>query len=272
MSLSKMDAGRRASTIDDWQEYYHSRGDSNYSGSVDISDFRNLSYKILIDLIGKYIDGKESIIEVGAGDSDLLIDICQRFEPKEIYGLDYLESACERLSSKAEQAGVNMQVVCEDMFSPPHKLINRFDFVASYGVVEHFLDLTAAIRAIKQFMSDDGLMLTLIPNNKKTIYGWLMRHWNIDVYNTHVMYDIDDLKESHRQAGLEIVWCDYLVSSNFGMLSWCFKNRKSGINYWLYKQLTRISKLIWLIESKVGLLKPLRLLSPYIVCISRPMP
>lgn len=260
----------RASSVDDWEGYYGSRGEVNYSGVVDINDFRHYPHRLLIETIERFIGGKESVIEIGAGDSEILIDIARRFNPKKVYGLDYLETACTRLSEKSRQAGVNVQTVCADMFSPPKDMVNSFDFVMSYGVVEHFHDLAEVLRAIGNFVTDDGLVFTLIPNNKKTIYGWLMKKWNIDVYNAHVLYDLDDLKQAHKKAGLDVVWADYLVSSNFGMLSWCFKDTQEGLNFWIYKQLTRASKLFWFFESKLGAIKPTKYFAPYIVCVSRP--
>ena len=268
MNVKKKKKNYRASSISDWKEYYHSRNVQGYQSLVDVDDFRNLSRRILIDTIGIYIKGKNHVIEIGAGDSDILIDIARRFRPKEIYGLDYLEEACIRLSDKAKQVEVDIVVCCADMFSPPTCLLNKFDFVMSFGVVEHFTDLAGTLKAISKFARDGALIFTLIPNNKKTIYGWLMRHWNREVYNAHVLYDINEFKEAHADAGLEIIFCDYLVSSNFSVLSWCFKNNRKGINYWIYRQLTRVSKLIWLVESKIGLLRPGRLLSPYVVCVS----
>lgn len=269
MSEEKQNNLDRASTIDDWEGYYGSRGEATYYGEVDIADFRHYPHRLLIETIARYIEKKESVLEIGAGDSEILIDIAKRFNPETVCGLDYLETACARLSEKARQAGVNINTACADMFSPPKELVNAFDFVMNYGVVEHFHDLPGVMRAIGTFVAEDGLIFTLIPNNKKTIYGWLMKKWNIGVFNAHVLYDIDDLKKAHQEAGLEIVWCDHLVSSNFGMLSWCFKDKHNGINYWLYKQLTRVSKLVWYFESKFGAIKPRKFLSPYIVCVSR---
>jgi hypothetical protein len=68
---------------------------------------------------------------------------------------------------------------------------------------------------------------------------------------------------------MTVLWNGHLVSSSFGMLSWCFKDRETGFRYWIYKQLTRVSKFVWFLESKFGLMKPTRFFSPYIVCVAR---
>ena len=264
------------SSKEDWYDYYSSRKQTTLIDLVDINDFRNLSHRLLVREIEKCIKAKRSekhepdIIEIGAGDSSMLLDIVKRFRLEgNIYGLDYLPEGCKRLEARSAISGVHVNVVCADLFIPPEDLLERFDVVLSFGVVEHFQDLTSVVRAIGRYASKDGLIFTLIPNNKEGIYGWLMKKFNEQVYKAHVMYSKQDLENAHRDAGLQILECKYLVSSNFGMLSWCFAHRKRGTLFWLYKQLTRISKIIWLFESKFGCFKPTPLFSPYILCIAR---
>lgn len=257
----------RASTPEDWEGYYSARGEVLHI-PIDYNDFRNMPYKLVFEKIKEYFGGG-SVLEVGAGDSDALIEVCKKLAPASCFGLDYVEMACDRLSNKAKSVGVNVDVVCADMFTPPESMLARFDFVMSHGVVEHFHDLPNILRAIGVFAKPGGVIFTLIPNNKKTIYGFLMRKWNKDVYDAHVMYDLHDLMEAHKKAGLEIIWGGHLCSSNFGMLSWCFKDRESGIGYQIYKQLTRFSKLLWFFESKFGLLPATRAFAPSIVVVSR---
>ncbi len=252
----------------EWAGYYEARGDRVDFDPIDIDDFRNLHHRVVVDKIREYFRGG-SILEVGAGDSDRLVDVCRRLGPERCSGLDFVEAGCDRLKSKAEQAGVNVEVVCADMFSPPDGMRRQFDFVMSFGVVEHFHDLPGVVRAIGSFAKPNGIVFTLIPNNKNTVYGRLMHRWNRQVYDAHVMYDAADLKKAHEAAGMTVLWNGYLVSSSFGMLSWCFKDRKPDFSYWIYKQLTRVSKFLWLIESKVGLFRPTRYFAPYIVCVSR---
>ena len=264
----------KRTSIQDWSQYYHSRNHNEACHkAVNFNDFRNTPHKLILSEIGKIIDAKRNqdkepnILEIGAGDSNILIDIANRYNLKnEIYGLDYLQEACLRLRKKAEKQGIPIKTICADLFSPPPALLGRFDIVLSFGVVEHFTDLTHVIEAISKYASKNGLVFTLIPNNKDGIYGWMMKKFNKKVYDSHVLYSKSDLENAHNQAGLQVLQCKYLVSSNFGMLSWCFADRKRGFLYWIYKQLTRVSKTVWFFESKFGHLKPVSLFAPYILC------
>ncbi|HVZ17381.1 MAG TPA: class I SAM-dependent methyltransferase, partial [Terriglobales bacterium] len=169
----------------EWASYYEARGEPADFHEIDLGDFRHLDHRIVIEKIREYFNGG-SVLEVGAGDSDRLIDVCKRFGPKKCCGLDFIQAGCEKLKIKAARAGANVEVVCADMFDPPEGLLGQFDFVMSFGVVEHFHDLTGVVRAIGSFAKRGGIVFTLIPNNKNTIYGRLMHRWNRQVYDAHV--------------------------------------------------------------------------------------
>ena len=260
----------------DWAKYYQYRENKpNNSKIVTIDDFRNTPHKLILSEIEKIIEKmrgqgiEPNIIEIGAGDSNILIDIAKKYNIRnKIYGLDYLQEACLKLEKKSENHGISIKTICADLFSPPPKLLGKFDIVLSFGVVEHFTDLKCVVEAISQYASKNGIIFTLIPNNKDGVYGWMMKKFNKKVYDAHVLYSKNDLKDAHERAGLQVLQCNYLVSSNFGMLSWCFADRKQGILYWFYKQLTRVSKVMWFLESKLGYLKPASLFAPYIICVA----
>lgn len=251
----------------EWAGYYEAREAAEFQ-QLDIDDFRNLHHKIVMDKIREYFNGG-SVLEVGAGDSDRLIDVSKRFNPTEAVGLDFIQAGCDQLKAKAARANANVDVVCADMFAAPPELHAHFDFVMSFGVVEHFHDLPGVVSAISSFAKPGGIVFTLIPNNKDTVYGKLMLRWNKQVYDAHVMYDADDVRKAHEAAGLRILWNGHLVSSSFGMLSWCFKDRRPDFTQWIYTQLTRVSKVGWFLESRFGLFRPTRYFSPYIVCVGR---
>ena len=267
----------KVKSIQDWKQYYSSRDKKEkLCDFINIDDFRNTPHKLILSEIGNVIkqkrhQGKEPcVIEIGAGDSNILIDIAKRYDLKnEICGLDYLQEACLKLKKKSEKHSISINTICTDLFSPPPKMLGKFDIVLSFGVVEHFTDLKSVMKAISRYASKNGIIFTLIPNNKDGIYGWMMKRLNKKVYDAHVLYSKEDLRKAHESTNLEVLHCDYLVSSNFGILSWCFANKKHGITYWLYKQFTRISKVIWLLETNFGYMKPYPLFSPYIVCIAR---
>lgn len=259
----------RASSKNDWKNYYDARkGRPDYT-PTNLDDFRNFLHKSLLDKIKNYFSGN-GLIEIGAGDSTLLLDCKHYLAIDRCVGLDYLPDACDLLKNKIAATGLKIDVRCADMFNPPNDLIENFDFVMSFGVVEHFHNLSEVMVAISKFARPGGVVFTLIPNNKKSIYGRLMRKWNRKVFDAHVLYDIEDLECACRAAGLDILEASYFGSSNFGMLSWCFHDRSRDFSHWIYVQLTRISKAIWFLEKSLGTKFPAtKMFAPYIVCVAR---
>ena len=62
----------------------------------------------------------------------------------EVTGLDYSTTGCEQARQILAAAGVEGRIVEGDLFSPPEDLLEAFDVVVSFGLVEHFDDTTAA--------------------------------------------------------------------------------------------------------------------------------
>lgn len=229
-------------------------------------DFRVFCDRLILEKIKEYYRAG-SLLEIGAGSSDWLISLAQELKPTSCVGLDYSEAGCRALSEMTRAVKVNLDVVLGDVFSPPDHLLGQFEFVVSFGVVEHFSELPDVLDAAGRFLSHDGVLFTLIPN-MAGVNGFLTKAWNREVYDMHVPHDLESFAEGHRDAGLEVIWGGYLGSTNFSVLSSCF-TRKKGVRYWCYKQLTRISKGVWYIESKLKRFPAIKLFSPYIVVVSR---
>lgn len=234
--------------------------------SVNFNDYRAYIDSLILGLIKQYFVGRR-LLEIGAGSSDWLINISRELNLDTCTGLDYSEIGCNTLKEKSEKAGVNVDIVCADIFSPPTRLIRNFNFVVSFGVVEHFKNLEEAMLAISAFVKPGGVLFTLIPN-MAGLNGALTKKWNKAIYDIHVPHDLDSFVKGHEAAELDVVYANYLGSTNFGVVSSCF-DEKVGFGFWLYKQLTRISKLVWLVEKYTTRFPATKLLSPYIVVVSR---
>ena len=221
---------------------------------------------LILELIKKFFNGGQ-LLEVGAGSSDWLVRIAKNLNLNTCTGLDYSEIGCEGLRKKSQQATLNIDVICADLFMPPAVMIRSYDFIVSFGVVEHFTNLSEVISAISAFSKPNGILFTLIPN-MAGLNGYLTKFWNKQIYNLHIPHDLDSFVNGHKKVGLEILLASYIGSTNFGVLSSCFQE-KEGFKFWLYKQLTRISKLVWFIEYHTSQLPATKFFSPYILIVSR---
>ncbi len=232
-------------------------------------DFRrHADLRVIESIAALGLEGKR-VLEVGAGNSAMLTALATRLRDKARFtGLDYAPAGCRMLAERATREGAVVEVVHQDLFAPSPALDGQFDVVFSIGVVEHFTDLAAVLRAMRRFLAPGGQMFTLIPN-MRGVPGSLVRRYNRAIYDLHVPHDMASFVAGHRAAGLEVESSRFLCSTNFGVLSSCFRS-PADPGFTTYKWLSRVSKALWLFESRVGDLPALPALSPYLIAVSHP--
>jgi 2-polyprenyl-3-methyl-5-hydroxy-6-metoxy-1,4-benzoquinol methylase len=229
--------------------------------------FLNYSNRMVLGkLLETGIEGKK-VLEIGAGDSLWLTHLAQRFTSSHFAGVDYSEKGCELLTARALQQNLDIDVVHEDMFVDHSLLHGVFDIAISFGVVEHFDDLSSVLKAKCRYLKPGGVMFTLIPN-MAGVLGSLTKNWNRGVYDKHNPHDWTSFQKGHHQAGLEVMSGGYLGSSDFGVISSCFADRR-GFARQVNRCLVAASVAGWLLESKSVPLPASKTFSPYIYAISR---
>lgn len=207
------------------------------------------------------------VLEIGGAGSSWLAFLASSVKSSVFTCLDYSERGVESLKRYARENDIdNLEFVVADMFNPP-KEGELFDFIYSHGVVEHFPDLPAVLEAHARYLSDEGVMLTIIPN-MAGVLGMLTKLFDRKIFEIHVPHDIVSFRKGHEDAGLTLIESGYICSNNFGVLSSCFP-RKEGWKWSAYKFLSRLSKVIWLFEDKFISLPHSRTFSPYIYAVSK---
>lgn len=235
--------------------------------SLNVDGFINYTNRLILNKLLEINLGNKSILEIGAGDSVWLPYLAKEFPSSRFVGVDYSDAGCALLSERAKQENANVRVIHEDMFVEESPLHGSFDVVISFGVVEHFDNLGHVLAAKKRFLKPDGVMFTLIPNMAGAL-GALTRTWSREVYDKHNPHDLDSFLRGHQHAGMEVIHGGYLGSTNFGVLSSCFPERK-GLSWQMSRVLVAMSLVILWIEDKFGDLPTSKTFSPYIYAISR---
>lgn len=231
--------------------------------------FARRMHELFRSIFEKYETAGKKFIELGCGSSIWLAYFSKEFG-FEVSGLDYSEIGCEQERKILANAGVQGDIVHGDFFDPPPHLREKYDFVYSSGVAEHFVPTETCLAAFADFMKPDGVMITIVPN-LTGVLGRLVKLTNKPVYDIHVPLDAETLRKAHISAGLEVVSCDYFLSSGFGVanVSGLPPDRTSTkIKKALLKSLERMSVITWMIEERTFKLPNSRLFSPYIVCIA----
>lgn len=222
--------------------------------------FHDFFERIFIDIETK----NSKLLEIGCARSVWLPYFAKKFEFK-VYGIDYSETGCQQAKQILSNEGVRGEIVCADFLSPPESMIEEFDVVISFGVLEHFEDTEGCILAFSKFLKQGGIMIMNIPNLTGLV-GLIQRLMNRNVFNIHVPLSLAKIMEAIQKSMLKQVSCNYFLSVNFGVVN--YENLKGSILYTCILQcFCWLNKTIWFIERLLPI-KPNRWSSPYINCVA----
>ena len=212
---------------------------------------------------GVNTQGKK-ILEIGCARSVWLPYFSKEFGFN-VTGIDYSEIGCKQAMQILESARVNGKIVCADFFSPPRSMLEVFDVVVSFGVLEHFKDTAACIATFSKFLKPGGLLITNIPN-LSGLNGLIQKMINRASLDIHVPLKRDAFMQAHQINGLRVISCDYFLFINLGVLN--LENLRGGLFYKAARLRSWINEVVWIFERAVPGLKPNPWSSPYINCVA----
>jgi SAM-dependent methyltransferase len=186
-----------------------------------------------------------------------------------VSGLDYSPRGAEQAAARLRGDGIPADIRCADLFDPPVDWRGAFDVVVWFGVAEHFDDPTKAIRAAAEFLKPGGLLITEIPNLVGAA-GWFQRVFNRPVYDIHVPHSRESLRSHHVAAGLEVVYSDYAVPTDFGVveIGGAPKSALLPIKERILYGLRLLTGAVWWLDRRVSL-PVTRLFSGFVIVAAR---
>lgn len=200
------------------------------------------------------------LIEIGCGGSQWLPYFRRTFG-FEISGIDYSTSGIRLLQLILDKARLSADVVHGDLFSPPPEMIERFDVVTSFGVVEHFERTADAVAACARYLRPGGIMITEVPTMRGP-YGLVYRLFRPSIYRQHVPQSRQALAEAHEDAGLQVTDCRYLLGLPAVL------TRPSAADPVLRRLAFALSSAVWWLDRHGVTIPPNGLTSPYALCIA----
>ena len=253
-----------------WQETQLPPPIDVHRGDINHHVYRSL-HRFFTQLFRGVDTKTKSILEIGCGNSVFLSYFHQEFG-LDVSGLDYTELGCAQTQRIFDRDRIQGHIYLADAFAPPAELLNRFDYVISLGVAEHFEDTSAALRAFAQFVKPGGILITSVPN-LAGVTGYLQTSMNKPVMDIHVPMDREYLDNAVKTAGLKTIMSKYFVSISFaatleGLHGETIPNY--GIKKFVLKSMRYASKLVWVVENLIGTSLPEgRLLSAGIINAAR---
>ncbi len=219
-------------------------------------------------LRGRYPAGSR-LLEIGCARSRWLPYFASEFG-YEVVGLDYSERGAEQAEQVLAAARVHGTIRVGDLFDPQADLLESFDIVVSFGVVEHFRDYEGCIRHMARFLAPGGMMITEIPNMGGLV-GKITRVLDRRVYDKHVVINRQELQTAHEAARLAVLRSEYFMWTNWAVInvgSWT----NPRLKYWAWWCIDRVTKIFRLFERHVLQPSANSATSPYIVCAAQKPP
>jgi 2-polyprenyl-3-methyl-5-hydroxy-6-metoxy-1,4-benzoquinol methylase len=206
-----------------------------------------------------------SLLELGCACSVWLPYFSKEFGFR-VTGIDYSATGCDQARAILARERVDGEVVCADIFQAPATLLSGFDYVFSFGVVEHFEATDRCLATCASFLKPGGLMITVIPNMNGSV-GLLQKWLDREVFDVHVPLDTEALRHAHETAGLDVITCKYFCFSNYGVLN-LERIRRTFLGLWLSRALQAVSAVTWAFERVGVKFSANKMTSPYVVCVS----
>lgn len=142
----------------------------------------SLQVRAILDVIDAFLPaGSASVLEVGGAPGQYLAYIHRRSSCRCAI-LDYSAAGCALARENFRALGVELAVYENDLLAT--ELTERFDFVYSLGLVEHFADYAAAVAAQAKLVKTGGVLLIGMPNFCG-VNGWFARRIDSGRFESH---------------------------------------------------------------------------------------
>ncbi|MCZ6772525.1 MAG: class I SAM-dependent methyltransferase [Proteobacteria bacterium] len=207
-----------------------------------------------------------TLIELGCGRSVWLPYFATSYGLS-VSGVDYSESGCNQARALLARDGIQGDIRHGDIFSPTADMLNCYDLVTSFGLVEHFSDTVDCLRHCAAFAKPGGLIITIIPNMFGS-NGLLTRLINRPVFDIHVAMDLATLQSAHADAGLVVLEARYLMPINLNVV-YPPPSYPIAVKKVINGLFSLISKSVWVLD-RIGVgLPPTPTFAPYLACVAK---
>ncbi len=131
-----------------------------------------------------------------------------------VTGIEYVEEYARQTASNLEASGVTASIEHADLFQYCRRT-RQFDVVASFGFVEHFVDIQPAIDAHWALVKPGGTLIVSVPNHSGVL-GRLFARIDPHAAARHNRMDLTTLQHAVARApDAEVVTCRHIGSVGF---------------------------------------------------------
>lgn len=151
----------------------YSRDDMNERIKIFVSN-RGWQYALRLIKESGIILGNLKVAEVGSGIGTFSLTLA--LMGARVTLIDFNQAVLDAAKHIYRIYGLDVECICDDVLNnPPDRLINSFDIVSSYGLVEHFRgdNRQQAIKYHKGLLRRGGFAMISVPNKSSPLYWWI---------------------------------------------------------------------------------------------------
>lgn len=150
--------------LKEYYEKYYRYGEtlSTKRGSSCCVSFRKILDRMLNAAFGRLlpVSGGLRLLDIGCGDGDFLQQVRERYDFKELYGIEPTRALYERAKLKQGIKVINK----------PFELSNfsneYFDVITFYHVFEHLRNPLITLNKVREWLRPHGIVVIQVPNSK----------------------------------------------------------------------------------------------------------
>lgn len=122
---------------------------------------------IWYDTLTKYKPEISTILEIGCSEGSFL-HYCKQKGIKNTVGIEVDKDTCE-----FAMRHFDLEHVVPGLFPEVSLPFQKYDAIAGFDVLEHFVDPVSALKSVKDLLADDGVVIFQTPSYKGESEGWI---------------------------------------------------------------------------------------------------
>lgn len=129
---------------------------------------KNFTYRILIEILERYISDKEKILDIGCGVGT--VDFYLANKGYRILGFDISEKAVETCIQSAKELDLKARVAFNQLNFPRERPSGTFDLAICSEVLEHLENDADAVKVIFNLLDSGGIVIFSTPSTNAPLY------------------------------------------------------------------------------------------------------
>lgn len=189
------------------------------------------------------LSSTSKILEVGCGNSTWIPYFSKKYNV-DIDGIDYSPAGCELARRRIELSDAGGTIYCQDIYQDASSLYEKYDFVYSLGVVEHFTDTSNIIKTLLKFLKKGGNLFTEVPNAYSFPYYYISKAYHSEVLKKHYKVGLNELMIAYQQNNMSNISTGAIGMYSLSMIGWGNQPNFPSVDKYVKKVMGKIAGML----------------------------